>query len=125
MVEVVGRALGAGTDEEVVGSDRVDEREVAEDSATAMARRVEDSVGDHAGVVASVQAGHQTGMVEVQTVTRRVGAVGHVAISGALEGVEALGRDTAQARADHMTVQEAPKLAADSKLKSSFSPISF
>lgn len=113
----MARDSGAGvTDEVGVDSDQVGERVEAAASAIVTVHREVDSVGDLVGEAVSDRADRQIAMGEVQTVTRQVEVVGLVAISEARVEV-ARDRDTAQARADRMTVQEAPKLAADSKLK--------
>lgn len=97
-------------------SDQVVERVAAGASGIATVPREVGSVEAPVGAVASDRADPQIVMVAVQTDIRQAVAVGHAAISEARVEV-GRDRDIAQARADRMTVQEAPKLAADSKLK--------
>lgn len=114
----MARDSGAGVTDAgaAEGSDQVGERVAADASAIATVPREVASVGVHAEAVVSDQADPQIAMVAVQTDIRQAVAVGHAAISEARVEV-GRDRDIAQARADRMTVQEAPKLAADSKLK--------
>lgn len=119
--------VGVTDAEAAEDSDQVGERVEAVVLAIVMVPREEvASVGAHVGAVVSDRVDPQIAMVVVQTDIRQA-AVGHAAISEA-RVVEEVGPDIVQALGDLMTVQEAPKLAADSKLKdflSSFSPISF